>query len=342
MRILEIGHYYSNGIHGAGQHIRTSTVSDSISYYFPEDQIMRIDLTKGKLINFARFFFLLNQSDVVVIFPGANALSIISKLIKIRKKNDRTILIAIGGWLPDYIDDTNIGFFKTLAGIYVQTENMVERLEALGLSNIVLFPNYRILRGKQIAHKSCVDGEKFKMVFCSRIVKDKGVFEIIDAARELKREGYTNFVVDFYGPISNEIEQQFLDSINNYDEINYCGYVDNSRMIETLSDYDIMLFPTYYKGEGFPGVIIESLIAGVPIIASDWKYNKQYVKNDENGVICEPKDVLSLSSSIIKLYNDRKLVNKMKEKCIQDAKQFEEDSVLKSLVDQINFLKQSL
>mgnify|MGYP002239410386 CR=1 FL=1 len=57
----------------------------------------------------------------------------------------------------------------------------------------------------------------------------------------------------------------------------------------TLCRYDIMLFPTYWYGEGFPGIVMDAYIAGLPLIASDWNINTEVI-TEKTGIIIPPKD----------------------------------------------------
>ncbi len=41
-------------------------------------------------------------------------------------------------------------------------------------------------------------------------------------------------------------------------------------MIRTLSEHDLLLFPSYFRGEGYPGIIVEAFQCGVPVAAAGW------------------------------------------------------------------------
>lgn len=53
----------------------------------------------------------------------------------------------------------------------------------------------------------------------------------------------------------------------------------------TFSDCYCMLFPTYWKGEGFLGAIIDFYISGLPVITTDWNMNKEVFQDVETGLI---------------------------------------------------------
>ena len=46
-----------------------------------------------------------------------------------------------------------------------------------------------------------------------------------------------------------------------------------------LKKYFALLFPTYFHGEGFAGCLIDAFFAGIPVIATDWLYNKDIINN---------------------------------------------------------------
>jgi glycosyltransferase involved in cell wall biosynthesis len=93
--------------------------------------------------------------------------------------------------------------------------------------------------------------------------------------------------------------------------ITYKGVLDYSIVSIEISKYFALLFPTYYHGEGFAGCLIDAFFAGLPIIATDWLYNKEILKEGINALIVKPKDSGDLAKAIIILYNNRTLAFQM-------------------------------
>ena len=52
-----------------------------------------------------------------------------------------------------------------------------------------------------------------------------------------------------------------------------------------LNSYDMMIFPTYYAGEGVAGVIVDAFIAGLPVIASDLGSCREVISDKETGYL---------------------------------------------------------
>lgn len=53
----------------------------------------------------------------------------------------------------------------------------------------------------------------------------------------------------------------------------------NHDVYEELNNYDIMLLPTRWEGEGVSGALIESKMAGITAIVSDWHVNSETVRD---------------------------------------------------------------
>ena len=50
----------------------------------------------------------------------------------------------------------------------------------------------------------------------------------------------------------------------------YCGAVSPGDVPEIIRQHDLLLLPTYWESEGYPGVILEAMQCGRPVIATRW------------------------------------------------------------------------
>jgi hypothetical protein len=77
----------------------------------------------------------------------------------------------------------------------------------------------------------------------------------------LSRERTSDFSVDFYGKIEEWHGADFESGLRANLNCGYAGYADFTNDAEKsygmLSAYHAMLFPTFWMGEGFPGVVID-------------------------------------------------------------------------------------
>ena len=93
-----------------------------------------------------------------------------------------------------------------------------------------------------------------------------------------------------------------------------------------------MLFPTYYEGEGFAGTLIDAMAAGVPVIASDWKYNKEIVEDGKTGIIMHN----SLEKELLNILQEKEQWMRMKKLCVLEAKKYLPSVALQPLIENLN------
>jgi glycosyltransferase involved in cell wall biosynthesis len=162
-----------------------------------------------------------------------------------------------------------------------------------------------------------------------RISKSKGIGEILEAIAFLKAKDF-NFHVTFYGPVEDIFA---LESSNS----SYGGILDiqanSNEVYASLSTYNVMLFPTYWQGEGFPGVIIDAFIAGLPIIATDWNMNKELIKEGVNGYLVDAKNSIALADKMIWVMENKSNLKDIADNNHRRANDYHIDNVLPNLLN---------
>ena len=174
---------------------------------------------------------------------------------------------------------------------------------------------YNPLPVKEIIEKSRKEinmkqTDDIKFVCVGRLVEQKGFDRLIEACNRLLKDGINNFYINILG--SGPLENELSSLINKYklnDNINLYGYCDNPYAI--LYNSDAFLLSS--RDEAFPLVVGESLIVGTPIIATDccgvkeWLGNNEFgliVENSENGIYEGMKTILE-NPEILKEYKSR-------------------------------------
>ncbi|KAA0565837.1 glycosyltransferase family 4 protein [Bacillus sp. CH30_1T] len=327
-----------------GQTMRTRTIFESLIKYTPEGNyiIQYTDTSIGankkeKGLNYLKGLFKWLNSNIVIFLPAQKAIKFISPLFYylnfILKKDLH--FIAIGGWLAEFLEGNRgyIKYFKKVNYIYVQTESLKNKLEYIGFDNVIYFPNFRLYNNKEIS-LSKVSKVK-KVVFFSRVIKEKGIELAISALNRINQGSDDKIELYIYGPIGEQYKEQFETIKNNSSYIYYNGVLEPNEILNELSKYDLMLFPTYYIGEGFPGTILDGMTAGLPVIASDWKYNSEVIKAGQTGLLFNNNDLEDLIKKMMILINDTDLVNQMKKNAILESQKFEESKVVPKLISNL-------
>lgn len=138
-----------------------------------------------------------------------------------------------------------------------------------------------------------------RFVFLGHIRKVKGIEEILSLDEKLSDVGS----VSLYGPLTDGYT---CDTFVGYKNISYFGEIESEHVVETLLEYDALILPTYHDGEGYPGVILEAFMAGIPVITTKWLSIPEIV-DESCGILIEPKNSNSLLSAMKRLVDDSTL-----------------------------------
>ena len=89
------------------------------------------------------------------------------------------------------------------------------------------------------------------------------------------------------------------------------GEIPQNEIPYWLSASDIFVFPTY--NEGLPNAIMEAMACGLPVVATEVGGIPEVVKDGENGILIDKKDVKSIVHSLEKLIENKSMCKKMGE-----------------------------
>ena len=337
-KITIVGHFGGKKIFSDGQTVKTKILYDELKKV-PNFEIKKVDTYyKSKRpikLLLTTFINIISTKDIILLLSG-NGMRFYFPLCyffaKIFKKN--IYHDVIGGNLWEYVIKypTYKKYLNSFKYNWVETIALKDKLKELGISNVQVIPNFKNLH--------VIDKEKIKLPnnrnykFCtfSRVTEKKGITDAIYAVAKLNEIGY-KCILDIYGPIDSEYEETFYKLLGkNKSCINYCGIISYNNSTNTLKKYDLLLFPTYWEGEGFPGTIVDAFSSGLPVVATDWNCNKEILSNYKTGIIYPNKTEKTLEDAIVKLLDDEKLLLEMKYNCINEAKKYVPSIYMKKII----------
>ena len=129
-------------------------------------------------------------------------------------------------------------------------------------------------------------------VFVGRIVRDKGVNELVAAFVKLN-EKFPNTRLLLVGPYEESLDPvlpETRQSIEICEAIETVGGQKDVRPFYEQSD--VLVFPSYR--EGFPNVVIEAGAMELPSIVTDINGSRDIIENGKNGIIVSPRDEQAL------------------------------------------------
>ena len=141
--------------------------------------------------------------------------------------------------------------------------------------------------------------ENIKILFIGRIIADKGIYELIESAKIIKKE-YSNVTFILMGMLGvknrTSISKNEVDNWVNEGLIEFVPFKDDIRCI--LGDSDLVVLPSYR--EGTPKTLIEAASMGKPLIATNVPGCREVVIDEVNGFLCQVKNSASLANKIKK------------------------------------------
>lgn len=193
-----------------------------------------------------------------------------------------------------------------------------KRVEVLGYGNIrgIDLSYYDrtpevVERAAEIRASSGVSDNSFVFVFAGRIVRDKGIDELIEAFCRLEADGCdVRLLLAGDEEVSDPISETSRRSMARNGSICRTGWIEDVRAYYAAAD--ALVFPSYR--EGFPNVVIEAGAMGLPSIVTDINGSREIIVEGENGVIVPPRDAEALYRAMKEMAGDRRRVSAMAEK----------------------------
>lgn len=176
---------------------------------------------------------------------------------------------------------------------------------------------------EKFAPRPNIKNDTLTLIFTGKIVRNKGVEELVDAACTLAKT-FPGLRLKLLGrgeeTLINKLKEKAEKCTPGLLEIS--GFIKKDALPEELSKADIFVAPSWF--EGGPGfVYLEAMACGLPVIACSGSGVEEIIISGENGILVPPKDVTALTKALYGLLSDKvlrnKLGNKAREYVIKNA-----------------------
>lgn len=241
------------------------------------------------------------------------------------------VQLCVGGWQVDFFigrgkwtaHPAQMEMSKNCKAFLPEIKKVNEELKSIcGFENCEVFPNFR----RNIPEISHVNkSEELRIVWLARINKEKGFDIVFNLAEKIEKERL-NITITFFGKIAENDEEHFNSLVGLHHCVSYKGQLSADRIANTLCDYDVVVLPTRYYTEGFPGTVLDANISGLPVIATEWMHAHEFIEDGVSGFIVpfeNPQE--EFNKRIIQLYNDRDMLDRMKRKSRERVVMYTED-----------------
>ncbi len=166
------------------------------------------------------------------------------------------------------------------------------------------------------------DAYSFRLMFAGRVERNKGVFDLLDVMASLRAESQSKISLDICGggtalsELKAEVERHGLQSC-----INVLGQLNSSAMRAAYERCHVVVVPTTADfPEGLNRVVVEGVLAGRPVVATDVCPAIEILPCSVIAVKCG--DQHAMSAAIMRLANDNNYYESIRGSCAAEAEQF--------------------
>jgi glycosyltransferase involved in cell wall biosynthesis len=176
----------------------------------------------------------------------------------------------------------------------------------------------RWIRKIVIAHQHFINFKNFNIKkeyrsreyligYVGRFSEEKGILHLLDAVSDIHiKKPDIKFLIIGDGPLRNKIEQFILDN-NLSDMIIFPGWISHDELPDYLNQMRLLVIPS--DTEGLPSVMLEAMACGTPVLATPVGGISSFIRDGETGFILENNSPQCITSTIIKIFDDKRSVD---------------------------------
>lgn len=162
----------------------------------------------------------------------------------------------------------------------------------------------------EIRQKWNVPENAYVYGFVGRINRDKGINELLTAAKELMAKQEDSYFMLIGAEEKTEtLNAELLAWAKDEPHVIFCGRTN--EVPKYMAAMDCYVMPSYREGFGL--TVVEAGAMGLPVICTDIPGPTDAIHNGQNGLIVPKKDAKALVRAMQTLYDDRALGKKLGE-----------------------------
>ncbi len=219
----------------------------------------------------------------------------------------------------------SVAFFNRCSHIVSPSRSVRDHLVARGLereatvlSNGIDRVNFRPKEEIQ-AFRAELGIDDFAFIYIGRVSPEKSLNVALEAFKQtLAVNPRAKFVIVGNGPADKSLDAQ-IKALEIGSSVVRTGRIERTELM--AKNYPLLgdVFVTASKTENQPVSILEAMAFGLPMIGPRAKGIPELVEHGANGLIFEPDDVYGMSSSMIRLMKDERLLSRMRQASISSA-----------------------
>lgn len=320
------------------QHFVQGYNSKVINVFYPFILVIQLLKFKETLKKF--------NPNIIQINPSLDWVAIIRDAILMRyaKKKDFSVLFCLGGWkhyISKHFSKKNLfsRFFYNIFimpdRIFVLAKSFKDELIALGIDPKKIILTTMMVESEKYKPISKKYDLPYTLLFCARIEKLKGIYQLFDAFQIIVRK-YPDTKLVYVGKGSElqnlikKIHQRRLDR-----SVTCVGFKSGVEKIYYYHHADMLILPSFT--EGFPNVFCEAMAAGLPFIGTHVGGLVDVFEDRKQGLVITsiPPTPEEISEKIFELMENKKLLMQISQNNLLEGKDKYDVKVVIAAIDAI-------
>lgn len=224
---------------------------------------------------------------------------------------------CVRGWL----------FLSTEELSWIISDKLLDESKIFLTKNIVRSEKFIIENDFRKRHN--IPDDHTILLFVGRVVKEKGLYYVVEAFAAIKDKYKIFLVVVGDGEELNVIKRQII-KLNISKQVLFTGWINEATVASFTSNSNVLVYPTFAP-EGFPMALFNSLASGLSIITTPIRAAYDYLEDTKNCLWVKPKSSESIIIALNKLLGNKTLMDEMRVNNKQKVQLFNRSSVCMEL-----------
>ncbi|MCK4545022.1 glycosyltransferase family 4 protein [candidate division WOR-3 bacterium] len=196
-----------------------------------------------------------------------------------------------------------------------------------------------VLDSNMLSDRFIIKKKIKEILFVGRLVERKGVIYLIRAFRNIleRYKKPIRLVIVGDGPERNSLEQESY-TLGIEKDVKFTGFISDNILSDYYNSADIFVLPaiidSHRDTEGLGVVLMEAMLRGIPVVASNVGGIVDIVENNRTGILTDEKDIVQLTNVIIELLENKKRAKHLSDNAIEYLKiKFSWGSIVQKYLD---------
>ncbi|MFT5705980.1 MAG: glycosyltransferase involved in cell wall biosynthesis [Oceanospirillaceae bacterium] len=320
------------------------TISSTVDHEFTSPGIFSIKKFYSSLkIIFLSYMHIFKKIDVVYLTPGLTVFGLmrfVPIIFFYKLFNKRVICHFHGSRLKKTLSNPFFGciFIYALSVcnklIFLSEHLSADVSEFFPEKKCIVIPNSLESQWYKPFVKGAVSSKLRKVLFLSNFLSEKGIFQSLEAMLLLYQDGQS---FEFY--IAGNGSKENVEKVNAYIDkcpsLKMIGPIYGSDKIDLYRDSDIFLFPTIYKQEAFPLVILEALSSKCVVVSCSTGAIPEILNDGISGVLLKDNNVATIYEAIKTLFDNDEMMSTLSNNGFARSLEYKADSIEETLLNVI-------